>query len=358
MLGMKSGMIRALLIGAMTALLAAGGGGASRTQAAPVRLPRGAVVSLAGTAHLWFADDDGTLHWGGDTRGIAGKAVDWGNRVEMTLAEIKAQRRGDPWLSAGLIKIGDPIYFVKWESADPAPRLLHILSIADVELFGINSANYGAMVMDQGPWETKFGFPVASLTRGELQAAESVKAGAVLLHDTFDSAASSVFREDLTQPFTLSRSFEGGAFVIRKGDPSSTISSAFNYLTGTFDDATIEVDVMHPNPVTSESAEVLCRTGYLFTVTTVGTYTLFRNTPTPFKTVVPVTASPAINKGTAWNHLELTCVGNTITGSVNGTQLFSVIDIPLGSGRLGIVAAGTGTRTWEARFDNLKVTKR
>ena len=44
-------------------------------------------------------------------------------------------QRGDPWLSSGLPKIGEPIYLSKWEDSDPAPTLLHIQSIADVELF-------------------------------------------------------------------------------------------------------------------------------------------------------------------------------------------------------------------------------
>ena len=40
--------------------------------AAPVQgqgaFAHGAVVALQGTPHLWFADEHGVLHWGGDTR--------------------------------------------------------------------------------------------------------------------------------------------------------------------------------------------------------------------------------------------------------------------------------------------------
>lgn len=80
----------------------------------------GAVVALQGTPHLWIADEQGTLPV------------------------------GDPWLSAGLLKDGDPIYLVKWESDWAQPRLLHIQSIADVELFGINDRNYGFEVAGDG----------------------------------------------------------------------------------------------------------------------------------------------------------------------------------------------------------------
>ena len=35
----------------------------------------GTVVALQGTPHLWFADEQGVLHWGGDTRALAGKHI-------------------------------------------------------------------------------------------------------------------------------------------------------------------------------------------------------------------------------------------------------------------------------------------
>jgi hypothetical protein len=133
--------------------------------------PPGAVIGLAGTPHLWVADDQGVLHWSGDTRALAGHAVSWGSRVDLSVDQLRAARRGDPWLSAGLLKMGEPIYLVKWETDQQAPTLLHIQSIADVELFGINGDNYGAFVLDQPQWEARFGMSAANLQRGELQPA-------------------------------------------------------------------------------------------------------------------------------------------------------------------------------------------
>src|SRR6266545_6190865 len=78
-------------------------------------LSAGAIVALKGTPHLWIADDGGMLHWSGDTRALAGHAIDWGNRREVSVDELKGLKRGAPWLSAGLLKDGDPIFFVKWE---------------------------------------------------------------------------------------------------------------------------------------------------------------------------------------------------------------------------------------------------
>ena len=131
----------------------------------------GAVVSLRDTPHLWIADGQGVLHWAGDTRALAGKHVRWDSRTEVTLAQLQGLNRGDPWLSAGLLKDGDPIYLVKWETDWLEPRLLHIQSIGDVELFGINGSNYGNFVLDRATWEQRFGIAAAGLQRSKLPAA-------------------------------------------------------------------------------------------------------------------------------------------------------------------------------------------
>ena len=143
--------------------------------AAPVQgqgsFAHGAVVALQGTPHLWIADDRGILHWGGDTRALSGKHVNWNDRHDVSLAELQTYPIGDPWLSAGLLKDGDPIYQVKWESEWPQPKLLHIQSIEDVELFGINGSNYGNFVIDKASWEQRYGIDAATLERQPLASA-------------------------------------------------------------------------------------------------------------------------------------------------------------------------------------------
>ena len=131
-------------------------------------LPYGTVVSLQGTPHLWFADKQGILHWGGDTRALTGRHINWNYRAEVSLNQLRILPIGDPWLSAGLLKDGDPIYLVKWESHWPQPQLLHIQSIDDVELFGINGSNYGRFVLDRTAWEQRSGIASAGLQRGKL----------------------------------------------------------------------------------------------------------------------------------------------------------------------------------------------
>ena len=160
----KALLVLALTVGTLAALPAA---------QAQQSFAHGAVVALQGTPHLWIADAQGTLHWGGDTRALAGKHVNWGDRTEVGLDRLRTLPVGDPWLSAGLLKDGDPIYLVKWESDWAQPQLLHIQSIADVELFGINGSNYGNFVIEKSEWEQRFGISAAGLQRGVLPSAVS-----------------------------------------------------------------------------------------------------------------------------------------------------------------------------------------
>ena len=140
----------------------------ARTSAAAPVLTTGAVVALRGTPHLYVVDANGAIHWSGDTRALQERYVDWSTRNEVSLEDLKALLRGDPWLSAGLLKNGEPIYLVKWETGDDKPTLLHIQSIQDVEVFGINANNYGSFVIDRSAWEQRFGFAFDSLQKGEL----------------------------------------------------------------------------------------------------------------------------------------------------------------------------------------------
>ena len=163
---MKNAPFRFIVL--VIAVFLIGGGAPVQAQGA---FAHGAVVALQGTPHLWFADEHGVLHWGGDTRALAGKHIAWSNRVEVSLDQLRTLPVGDPWLSAGLLKDGDPIYLVKWETDWPQPQLLHIQSIKDVELFGINGSNYGKFVIEKNEWERRFGISAAGLQRGVLASA-------------------------------------------------------------------------------------------------------------------------------------------------------------------------------------------
>lgn len=133
------------------------------------RRRHGQVRNLGTTPHLWIADFEGVLHWAGDTRALSGKYVNWSDRQEVYLVDLTDYSYvGDPWLSAGLLKDGHPIYLVKWETDWELPKLLHIQSIKDVELFGINADNYGRYVLDKSEWESRYGINADALERKPL----------------------------------------------------------------------------------------------------------------------------------------------------------------------------------------------
>ncbi len=157
-------MRHARLLATAVVIIIAALASASQTHAQGTFAP-GTVVQLQGTPHLWFVDHQGILHWGGDTRALAGRHIDWRSRATVSLDRLRELPRGDPWLSAGLLKDGDPIYLVKWEADWAEPQLFHIRSIGDVELFGINGSNYGQFVIERGQWEARFGVSAAGLQR-------------------------------------------------------------------------------------------------------------------------------------------------------------------------------------------------
>ncbi|MEA2641319.1 MAG: hypothetical protein QOF51_2713 [Chloroflexota bacterium] len=163
----------ALVLAVVAAVLVSGAFFAVPPTQAQCSYAPGSPIQLAGTPHLFIVDELGVLHWGGDTRALAGRVINWNNLCAVGLAQLLAAPRGDPWLTAGLPKIGDPIYLAKWEDTEAAPRLLHIQSIADVELFGINTANYGNFILDRTTWQQRYGFDVSTLQVGPLASGAS-----------------------------------------------------------------------------------------------------------------------------------------------------------------------------------------
>ncbi len=98
---------------------------------------------------------------------------------------------------------------------------------------------------------------------------------------------------------------------------------------------------------------------YLFDINTdYEQFRLLRLDANGWATVVPVTDAPAINSGTASNHLKATRNGTAITLEVNGTVLGTWYDSAIsGLTGTGVVAAPyLDVPTSDARFDNFSVT--
>ena len=151
----------------------------------PLDTTPGHVIALANTPQLFIADEQGVVHFAGDPRALAGRMIAWTERTEVSLAELRAIQRGDPWLTAGLVKVGDAIYLPQWDGTAAAPTLGHVQSPDDLAILGINGANYHELVLDQSAWERQYGLQVSRLPVGELQLA--VPAPAPAAADTTES---------------------------------------------------------------------------------------------------------------------------------------------------------------------------
>lgn len=128
----------------------------------------GMPVRLAGTPHVWVADEHGVLHWASDLRALAGKTVDWPNQRDHSIDELRGLPIGDPWLSAPLLKRGETIYVPHWEPGVSVPTLLLVESPAHLALIGISAANYQTLVVEEALWRDRVGVAPEDLTEGPL----------------------------------------------------------------------------------------------------------------------------------------------------------------------------------------------
>jgi hypothetical protein len=71
--------------------------------------------------------------------------------------------------------------------------------------------------------------------------------------------------------------------------------------------------------------------------------------------LVPLQSSAAVRRGNGSNHLELTCVGSTLTARINGTEVASAQDGTYDRGYVAVVVSRDESIPLEARFDNLIV---
>src|SRR5438105_606386 len=139
------------------------------TATTPDPLPLGTLVYLSGTQHKWAADDAGTLHWLGDWGALQAHSLVRGKRehANLRLPDLLAQPRGEPWLSAPLLRAGDALYVldpdpVRWGVR--APLLFQVVAPADRALFGIpadgGSGNGAVAILEQPAWEGTTGLEV------------------------------------------------------------------------------------------------------------------------------------------------------------------------------------------------------
>lgn len=328
------------------------------------RFAPGTVVALRGTPQLWFAGADGALHWGGDTRALADRAIAWGRRVELAVEPLRALPRGDPWLSAGLLQDDGVIYLPKWETGQDVPTLLLVRSITDLELFGIDGRNYGRLALERAEWEQRYGVPVDTCPPGELTRDTSApdQPGQVLLADDFADAAAGMLPRLPRDPSQTRRGYQGGEYLLEALVPRI---APYVRVPGMYGGASIAVDARLVGETDGRVVLLGCRENtagdrqYALLVDPgAGEFALWRDDGPGSHDLVRRAPSAALRRGHEVNRLELSCRGGTITVRINGTQVASVQDRTYGEGRLWIAVSPVGDiGTVAARLDNLVVTQ-
>jgi hypothetical protein len=184
----------------------------------------------------------------------------------------------------------------------------------------------------------------------------------VLLADTLADPGTGLFSTDTTGSDQTKYSYANGEFIISKQQATGGLDG--KYLPGQYADTSATVDVRLVGTFTDRYVNIGCRDsdagGYhLSVIPASGTFRLLKDVQgqdTPTR-LIDDTPSPAIKRNGEVNRLTLSCVGNTLTITINGTQVGQARDNSYTTGKT-YIATGGDNLTAEAHFRNLVVTQR
>jgi len=180
----------------------------------------------------------------------------------------------------------------------------------------------------------------------------------VLLADDFSDPRVGVLPGTSPNPAVFTAGYINGAYEI---DGVNLAQADVVPLPGIFSDSTIAIDAMLTGDTINRLIRLTCRqpggtgdSGYRLLVNFgATTFSLDRVASGVHTMLVGATSFPAA--GGAWTHLELGCVGSTITVAINEADVASVQDSTYSSGSSDI-GIGGGAGIAEARFQNLAVS--
>jgi len=184
----------------------------------------------------------------------------------------------------------------------------------------------------------------------------------VLLADPLGDPGTGLFSTNTTGTDQTKYSYANGEFIIQKQQATGGLDG--KYLPGQYADTSTTVDVRLVGDFPDRYVNIGCRDsdagGYhLSVIPASGTFRLLRDAQgqdTPTR-LIDDTPSTAIKRNGEVNRLTLSCVGNTITVTINGTQVGQARDNTYSTGKI-YIATGGDNLTAEAHFRNLVVTQR
>ena len=198
-----------------------------------------------------------------------------------------------------------------------------------------------------------------------LSAQASAPAGLrVLLSDPFDDPANGSLPRRSTN--TVQTDYVDGEYSIKNTSPNDEWQGTGHVTTP--NDIIVSVDARVLNPVDQRFITVGCRykiissgpvpsSSYrLIVYPWTRQFALTRIEPSGSTPLISRRSSAAIHANDEWNHLELSCLGNSIVARINGQELGSVQDATLTDGGFIINIGGPNAMPRaEARLDNLVI---
>ena len=180
--------------------------------------------------------------------------------------------------------------------------------------------------------------------------------------DAMDSPATGLLRSEAT---TDARSaYQNGQFVIQTVNAGYSGDLAAFPAVPSLPDVSVAVDVSVAPDLTGKYAFVGCRgsntSAYLFELhPDTRSVNLWRLDSDNMVSLGAATDVAAANAGSDNNRLEIRCVGNTITGLINGQQVLTAQDATYSSGDvfIGTGKDATTTDVLLTGFDNLTITE-
>lgn len=217
------------------------------------------------------------------------------------------------------------------------------------------------------PWEPQRPPPPPPAARRGAQSAASARVPeGVLFQDDFNdpgistcSALAGHSHPDLKFECT-----DGELRILGVGPPDTSLQIT---LPGRYGNASVTTDARLVSGSEQRAFILHCRedvqrdTGYALVVTpALQTFVMGRSDPTGWKTLVGPATSDAIKPGGETNRLELSCVGEMVTGRANGVDLGAFQDGTHRAGQFRVSAhnASNVPLPIDARFDNLIVAER
>jgi hypothetical protein len=261
-------------------------------------------------------------------------------------AQVGVRRPVAPWMIAG-------------------PAALEVLVVAAGVLF-LASQRVGPQP-DQGGAPTTT--PANEATVGA-QATVAVQATATASGVLFSDPLDDLLKAKLPRSSGASASnyqvgYASDGYNITKVNPSYAPVAAVP-IPGSFDDTVLAVDARVIDAADNRFAALGCRDqgsasgGYQLRVFPSSGQAQLMRIEGGIATVLegPVNVD-SINRGDAVNHVELLCVGPSISGRINGADVAPVQDTLYTNGALSIGAGANagGTQTVEAHFKNLVATR-